>query len=56
LLQQDPHQALAALQAPSQQVERSQHQLIEAGVTVADGRACRPIAPPAPANPSHHHG
>ena len=87
LLQQDPHQALAALQAPSQQLERSKpkliegaiaelqkrrlqarqngdfqladrlrRQLIEAGVTVADGRACHPIAPPTPAGPSHHHG
>ena len=87
LLQQDPLQALAALQAPSRPAERSQtklnepsiaelqkrrlqarqdgdfqladqlrHQLMEAGVTVADGRACLPIAPPAPANPSHHHG
>lgn len=87
LLQQDPLQALAALQAPSRPAERSQpqlneasiaelqkrrlqarqdgdfqladrlrHQLIEAGVTVADVRACRPIAPPSPARPSHHRG
>jgi cysteinyl-tRNA synthetase len=32
LLQQDPHQALAALQVPSGQVERSQTQLNEASI------------------------
>jgi hypothetical protein len=36
--------------------DRLRRQLIEAGVTVADGRACHPIAPPTPAGPSHHHG
>jgi len=56
LLQHDPHQALAALQVPSRQVERSQQKLIEAGVTVADGGACHPIALPTAARPSHHHG
>lgn len=87
LLQQDPLQALAALQAPSRPADRLQpllnektiaelqkrrlqarqdgdfqladrlrHQLIEAGVVVADGRACRPSAPPTPANPSSRHG
>jgi hypothetical protein len=44
------------LQVPSRQVERSQQKLIEAGVTVADGRACHPIALPTAARPSHHHG